>query len=816
MLRHFRVALRTLLRRPTFSSIAVITLALGIGATVAIFTVVNSVVLEPLPYPDSDRLVRIEHPVPKLNPEWAWGVSEAGFFAMRAGNRTFDGLAVAEGGGGVLAGQDVAERVSVTRVSASVFELLGGRPAAGRLFRWEDNEPGSPRVVLLAEDFWRTRFSGDPSIVGSTVELNGRPLQVVGVVEAGFDLPERDTDLWYPVEISPAKEPVNWHRFTAYGRLRPGMTPEAAEADLNRLIRDWPETLPNAYGARGAEDSFVEESGFRAAVTPLREDVVGDVSAALWILLGAVGIVLLIGCVNVANLFLVRLEAGRRESALRTALGASRADLAAKWLTESLLLAIVAGVIGLLLAAWGIAGLVAAGPQIPRMEEISLGWRSVGFTGGVALAAALAFGLLPLIRSAVRFEWLREGVGLTASRRGNAIRRGLVIFEIALALVLLTGAGLLLRTFQNLRAVDPGVDPDGVLTMEVSLPWGHYGTWEKVAAFHRTLSERVAALPGVTAVGATQQLPLAGGTGCAILFTADVAARPRLSSCFASTVQATPGYFEAMGIDVAGDAPTWLDMEARRGGVVVTRAFAEHVWPGEDPIGKTVRGNGEREPYYRIVGVAEDIRANGLSEPPVPQVFFPMLPMEGAPLWGPQTSLTLAVRTAEGAPTSLAGPVRSLIREMDPGVAIGAARPMTEVVAESMLRTSFAMLLLGIAAAVALALGVIGLYGVIAYTVEQRRPEIGIRIALGAGRGAVRRMVVGEAATLAGAGVVVGGAVSLATTRVLAAQLYGVEPRDPATLGAVAVVLVGVALAAAYIPARRAAAVEPMGVLRGE
>ncbi|HUG41537.1 MAG TPA: ABC transporter permease [Longimicrobiales bacterium] len=810
MLRHLRIAARTLLRRPSFAAIAVVTLALGIGATTAIFTVVNAVVLEPLPYADSDRLVRLEHPVPLLNPEWKWGMSEAGFFAARESNRSFTDIAVYEASSLVLAGEDVAEEVPATGVSANLFDVLGGRAAVGRLFRWEDNDPEASLAVVLSHEFWRTRLGADPRIVGTTLELNGVAAEVVGVVEPGLDVPERNTHLWYPVRISASKTPVNWHRFNAVARLAPGVTPEMAEGDVRRVMADWPETLTNAYGS-----DFYERTGFTAAVVPLRDHVVGDIGAALWVLLGAVGIVLLIGCVNVANLFLVRLEAGRRESALRMALGASRADLAAKWLAESVLLGGAAGALGLILAGWGIAALVAAGPDIPRLEEISPGWRSAAFTAAVSLGAALAFGLLPVVRSGVRFEWLREGPGLTASRQRNAARRGLVVFEMALALVLLTGAGLMLRTFHNLRSVDPGLDPEGVLTMELSLPSAHYFGYEAVASFHRSLSERVAALPGVVAVGATQALPLAAPTGCSILFTADAAARQRMSECFASTIQATPGYFRAMGIEVEGEAPSWRDVEARRGGVVVTRAFADHVWPGQSAIGQTVRGNGMGEPYYRIVGVTEDIRANGLNDAPVPQVFFPMLPLEGAPLWSPPRAMALAVRVAGVAPATLAAPIRALIRETDAGIAVGTVRPMTEVVAASMRRTSFAMLLLGIAAAVALALGVIGLYGVIATIVEQRRPEIGIRMALGAGRGEVQRMVVGEAAALAGVGVLVGGAASLVTSGVLAAQLYGVAPRDPVTLGAVAVVLVGVALAAAYIPARRAARVEPMGVLRG-
>ena len=809
--RTLRIALRTLLRRPSFTVVTVLTLALGIGATTAIFTVVNAVVLEPLPYPGSERLVQVEHAVPLSNAEWRWGVSEAGFFAIREGSRTLEDVAVHSSGGGVLAGDDVAARVNVGPVSANLFEVLGGRAIAGRLLRWEDNEPGAAPVVVLSEELWRGRFEGDAGIVGSMLELDGQPREVVGIVAAGFDVPGGDTDLWAAVSISPDNRPVNWHRFAAIGRLRTGADAAAVESDVDRLIAEWPERLPDAYA-----DGFVERTGFRAVVTPLREHVVGDIRSALWVLLGAVGIVLLIGCVNVANLYVVRIEAGRKESALRIALGASRGDLARKWLSESLLLGAAAAGVGLLLAWWGIAALVAAGPEIPRLEEIALGGRSAAFTAGVALLVSLVFGLLPVLRSGVPFGWLREGTGLTTSRERTLVRRGLVVFEIALALMLLTGAGLMLRTFQNLRSVDPGFEAEGALTLSISLPWRHYTGYEEVAAFQRQLSERVGALPGVAAVGATTHLPLGSASGCAILFTDDPAAQANLEHCFATPVLATPGFFAALGTTVTGEPPTWLDMEARRGGVVVTRAFADQVWPGQDPIGRSIRGNGRAEPYYRVVGVAEDLWANGLDQAPVPQVYFPMLPLEGAPLWMPPRAMSVVVRAASGDPARLADAVRSVVRELDTGVALADVRPMTEVVAGSMRRTSFAMLLLGIAAAVALALGVIGLYGVIAYVVEQRRPEIGIRIALGARRGEVQGMIVREAGILAGLGVLVGAAASLVTSGVLASQLYGVDPRDPITLVGVSLVLGAVALAAAYFPARRAASVDPMGVLRGE
>ncbi|MBA2243335.1 MAG: FtsX-like permease family protein, partial [Gemmatimonadetes bacterium] len=648
---------------------------------------------------------------------------------------------------------------------------------------------------------------------GSTIQIEGNPVEVVGVSAPGLQLPDRRTDLWMPVQIDPAREAVNWHRFQAVGRLRDGVTPDAAQSDLARLLGQFAEAMPNAYGG-----GFMEHSHFAVEVEPLRSQVVGDIVRVLWVLLAAVGIVLLIACANVANLFLVRMEARRREVAVRTALGASRGDLALRYLTESVVVALLAGAGALLLAYGGIQLLLALSPEgIPRLSEIALGWKGVAFTALVALGTGVILGLLPSLRRGENFAALRQGArGMTASRGQNTVRGALVIGEIALALVLLAGAGLMLRTVQQLRSVDPGVDPQGVLTLDLSLPAANYRGYEPVSQFYQELSTRVAALPGVTAVGATQQLPLKGGSGCALVFTDDPVAQERNNECFASTIQVTPGYFRALGIPVRGSAPSWSDAERRSGEVVVSRALAERLWPGEDAIGKGIRGNGSEPPFYRIVGVAGDVRANGLDQPPVEQVYFPMLPIEGAPLWSPPHSMTLAVRTATARPEDLTAAIRRLVAEMDPAVPIGSVQTMRQVIAGSTARTSFTMLLLGIAAGVALLLGVIGLYGVVSFVVEQRRGEIGVRMALGASTRQIAGMVVGQSTRLAVAGVVLGVLASLAVTRVLQSLLFETSPTDPLTLAAVSLLLTGVALVAAYLPARRAARVDPMIALRAD
>lgn len=810
-MRTFRIALRTLLRQPSFTLIAVLTLALGLGATAAIYTVVDSVVLDPLPYPEPEQLAWVDHPVASYG-ETHWGLSEAGWFALQDGNETLDGLAVYETPSFVLSGDGVSDEVDAARVSSNLFQVLGARPLLGRLFTEEDMASGELRGVL-SYGFWQNQLGGDPDVVGKTLQVEGFPLEVVGVLEPGFDLPAGNTHtaLWIPAQVSRDHRPVNWHRFQAIARMRPGETLAAVESDLRRVVHRFSELLPQAYGG-----GFVEESGFDVAVTPLSQHVVGDVSRALWILLGAVGIILLIGCANVANLFLVRLEAGRREYAVRTALGASRWDLARRSLAESLLLMGAAAVVGVLLSWWGLELVLGLARDLPRVDEVGVGIDTVAFTAVLAGVIGVVFGLIPALRPRPSMEALKEGVGLTPSRRRATVRGGLVALEMGLALVVLVGAGLMLRSFENLRSVDPGFDPAGVLTMRVSLPTSSYRGFPEVASFYQRLVERVNGLPGVAAAGASSSLPLRGTAGCSGMGIEDLAARERYDGCFINATMATPGWFEAMGIPVEGYEPTWEDMLAGRGQVVVSRPLADKLWPGEAPDGQGIRGNGYEPPYYRVSGIAGPVRQDGLDQPPVHRVYFPMLPMEGANLWSPPRGMTLAVRSAGPPPTALAAPIRSIVQEMDPTVALGEVQPMTAVVAASTGRTTFVMLLLGIAAAVSLILGVLGLYGVVAYVVTQRRAEIGIRMALGAAAGSVRGMVVRQAAWLAGLGTVLGVVVALGASRFLASQLFEVEPTDPITVASAAGLLVAVALAAAYVPARRASRLEPMRVLRNE
>jgi putative ABC transport system permease protein len=529
--------------------------------------------------------------------------------------------------------------------------------------------------------------------------------------------------------------------------------------------------------------------------------------------------VLLMAAANVANLFLVRLEAGRREAAVRTALGAGRAHLAVHYLSESLLLTVTAGLLALVLA-WGALHLfVAVAPaSIPRVAAIGLGWRAPAFTAALSIALGVVFGLVPLVsRRDVDTATLREGGrGLTSSRGTRIVRDALIVGQMTLALVLLAAAGLMLRTVEQLRHVKPGFDPDRALVMHVHVPWSRYGGWAPVAAFHKTLQERVAALPGVRAVGGGTDVPLVSFGFCSIVWVEDHPLAPGEEPPCVKVTEATPGYFTAMGIPVHGRVPDWHDTEAGTGAVVVTRALADRFWPGENPIGRGIKGNGARPPFYRIVGVTDDVRGEGLEKPPVEAVFFPILPIPEAPLWQPANDVDLVVRTSLDDPTTLLPTIRRAIEALDPAVSVDRVQTLTSVVRHSLARVSFILALLAIAAAMALVLSAVGTYGVIAYLVTQRRSEIGLRMALGARAWQVTRLVVGHSLRLALLGAAVGTVAALATTRLLTSLLYGVQPTDPATFIAAGAFLLVVAIAASMAPARRASRVDPVEALRGD
>jgi len=815
LLRESRLAIRVLLRRPGFTAVALLTLILGIGAVSAIFTVLNGVVLSPLPYPQAEELVWLESRVPGVAPNAVWGLSEAGYFHFQEENRSFAGLGAYRSTSLNLASDNGAARVRAALVSADLLDVLRATPAVGRLIEEADDTPDQPTLAVLGYSFWQRELGGDPDVVGTTVILNAIPHEVIGVMGEGIELPDQRIDVWLPLGMDPARPPVNWHWVQAIARLEPETSPAAAQADVARLTAQFTELFPSAY-----PESFVRESGFSTSVVPLHTHVVGDVSSALWLLFGAVGLVLLIAGANVTNLFLVRTEGRRRELAIRSALGAEKTHLAWHYLSESLLLCLGAAAGALLLAHGAVKLLLhLAPPGLPRLAELGLGGDAIAFTVLIAIAVGVVLGLVPLVYRLVNYDALREGGrGLTPSPGRNFTRRVIVVAQVAIALVLLTAAGLMLRSFNQLRHVDPGLDPQGVLTMDLTLPYSSYQSYEDVNRFYHDLLVRIEALPGVTEAAATQRLPLADVGGCAAIFIQDDPPEPDEQPPCVGTAQVTPGFFDALGIPVRGEVPTWSDMERRSGGVVVTRALADRLWPGVDALGKGIRGNGWGEPFYRVVGVADDFRSDGLDRPPLQAVFFPMLPLEGANLWSPPHSMSLAVKTTLARPEELTGAIRRVLADLDATVPLASVRTMEEVVERSptVARASFTMLLLGIAGGMALLLSGVGLYGVIAYSVGQRRTEIGVRVAVGAGAGEVVRMVVRRSLMLSIIGVALGLVAALAVTRVMRSLLFGVTPTDPLALVAAAVLLVLLSLVASLVPARRAVSVDPVEALRVE
>ena len=809
-----RHALRRLARQPAFTVPAILTLALGLGATTAIYTVLDAVVLRPLPYANADRLVYLDTPMPGMGADTRWWLGRHQMFYFKEHARGLEDIGVYQSSRVNVLGDAGAraERVSSASVSASLLSTLGFRPHTGRLITAEDNlNDGPPRIALLGYDFWVRRYAGDRGVVGKTIDLEGFPVQIVGVLQPGAHLPDARVDIWMPAHVDPATPARSNHTWSGVGRLRSGYAAADLELELASHVKRFPEIFPTVYSER-----FMQNTGFSVAVTPLRQWVVGDVvTRALWILLGSVALVFLVAAANVANLFLVRVDARRREIAMRMALGAGRSHLAAHFLVEGLVLSVAAAALGVMVAYAGLRGMLSAAPSgIPRLDEVHLSASSIAVAIALALVTGVIFALIPMATAKVNVQTLREGSRtLTASRRRHAVRGALVAGQVALALVLLAAAGLMVRSFQNLRSVQPGFDANDVLTMAVALPAVRYATDRSVAQFVEQLSNRVKAMPDVRDVGFGEQLPPAMSEGCTGVIT-EAPTREEMKSACILIMRAAPGYFEALRIRVEGRTPTWTETNGGAGPAVVTRALAQQLWPNESAIGKGIRCCFAGKTWYRVIGVTDDVRGSGFDQPVTQAVFFPMIAMEDARLEGTPRYLQVIVRSQSGNLTALAPAVRRAIAELDGTVPIANEQSMQQVVARSMAKRTFTLTLLGIASVMALLLSAIGLYGVVSYVVGERRSEIGVRVALGAQRGEVGRMIVMQSVRLTAIGVMIGLAGALASTRLLQSLLFEVQPTDPATLGGVSLVLVAIAAAASWVPARRAMRVDPVEALR--
>jgi putative ABC transport system permease protein len=794
-------ALRRLRQAPGFTLVAVATLAIGIGATSAIFSVVNAVLLRPLPFPEPGRLVRVAQTW-KGQPAV---YSPQNFLDVAAQATSFSGLAAVDTSGVTLTGQGAAARLEGAEVTASFFDVLRVRPLHGRGFVTEENEPGHNRVAVLGYPLWRDRFGADPGIVGRTVSLNRVPHVVVGIAPPGFRYPG-DVEIWTPMEYDERFRTDSrgaWY-LGVVGRLRDGATVDGARQEVSTIA------------ARLAQAYADANEGVGGTVIPLLDATVGESRRALLVLLGAVGFVLLVACVNVANLLLARTAARESELAVRAALGAGRARLVRQLLTESLLLALLGGAAGLLLSVAIVDGLVALAPQgVPRLDEVSVNRVVVAFGVALSLVTTVLFGVFPAVQTSRRTtaRALRQGSRGILGRGRARLRGGLVAGQIALAMVLLTGSALLLRSFALLRGVDPGFQTEKALAFRVSLPESAYAEDAQRTSFHDELQRRLGVLPGVRAVGAVAGLPLTGNH-FNISFTVD--GRPEVPPAQQPSMEvriANPGYFRAIGIPVRrGRSFTEGDRPETPQVVVLSETAARRYFPGEEPIGRTIRlglGRGRgRKAGGEVVGIVGDVRESGLGADSPPEIYVPYAQF-------PIESMDVVLRT-DVEPRSIAAVAERVVHGLDAELPVARVATLDEVLARSVSEPRFYALLLGTFAAIALFLAALGLFGVMAYAVAQRTRELAVRIALGARREVLLGMVLREALLLGAVGVTVGLAGALLLSRVIASMLFSLSPRDPATLAGVAVLLLATAILASYVPARRATRVDPVIALRSE
>jgi len=806
-----RGAARSLRRSPAFSVVTVVTLALGLGATVGIFAVVHGIVLSPLPFSDPGELVTPRFRAPGIGIR-DLSTSEPMYVQLRERSRTLVEVAVWDGVEVNVGADGGSVRTAAARVSDGFFPLLGISPALGRGIEPDDVLPGAPGVVVLSHGFWERRFGGDRDVLGRTIRVSGEGAEVVGVMPAGFGFPRGETELWVPLVFDPADPGHGNYYLDPVARLAPGVSLGDARAETERLMLRMSEVYPGDY-----QWMHREAVDFRVEMQTLKENLVGDVDDGLLLLLGCVALLLLVAGANVANLFLVRAEARQREMAMRTALGAGRSRLIRQVLAESLALSLAGGALGVGLAALAVDALLAWNPaRLPRAGEVGMTPEVLVFALAISVTAGLLFALHPALRATTGrlADALKEGRASTASASRVRGRSLLVAGQVALSLLLVSGSILLARSYWNLRSVDPGFEAEGVLTFRLSFDPVRYGDDDETGPFVHRLLDRIRGLPGVEAAGAVNHLPLARGGSESTLFAADdPPAEDEVPPAVAYRF-ATEGYFETMGIRLLrGRALERSDAVSRRPVAVVERTLAERLWPDRDPLGKRL-GPGE-DRTYTVVGIVEPVRDVALSLDPGEIVYYPVIEPEDRGQWG-GGAISVAVRTGGPSPGPLAAEIRRLVDAMDPDVPLADVRSMEELVADDTAQTAFLMLLLALAAAMSLLLGTVGLFGVLSYVVARRRREIGVRIALGAGAGRVRGMVLRQSLAVAAAGLSVGLVASLALGRFLQGLLFQMSPRDPVTLAGTAAALLGVAAAAAWIPARRAARTDPMEALRAE
>lgn len=801
--RDVRIAARVLLRSPGFTLVAVLTVGIAIGANASIFSVVNGVLLRPLPYAEPEELITFSLDASRGGaPELP--LSPAGYWHFRNKSQRFADL-----GGYVttvqpLTGDGPAEQVAIAPVTWSLFPTLGLTPAKGRTFTEEEDVPGGPDLAVVSHDLWRTRYGGDPGILGRTIELNGVARQVIGVMPEGFDFPSPETSIWIPLRLDPATQNFGGHFIRPVARLRAGATLATAREDVEQLIARFGEV---GYGPSWFNGVFTGG----ATVESLRTSIIGESERPLLIVFGALGFVLLIACTNIASLFLVRTKARTREIAVRRAMGATRTRIVQYTLAESTLIALASGVLGIVLAVVGTRVLAVLRPAaIPRVGEVTVDIVVVGFVALTALGASFLLGALPALRAAavgVSGALRDGGRSATAGRERQVARGVLVVTEIALAVILLVGSGLMVRTAQALSEVDPGFETENVLTFSIALPPIAYQPGDRTAAFFHELAESIRQMPGVTGAGAVDFLPLAGGGPFLATTIDDHPLGPDEFPPAFNVRRVTPGYFEAVGIPVLeGRAFDIDDHAARLGTSIISVNVREKYWTDRSPLGRRITPSTAPS---NIVGVVGNVRTNGLDEPFDEFVYLPMVDSTG----GAVTRMAFVVRAA-GDPLALMPRIREEVRSRDANLPITGVGLLEETVADSMAGTTFTTLLLVIAAGIALILGAVGIYGLISFIVGERTAEIGIRMSLGASARSVMGLFLRQAWLLAGAGILIGLVASLLATRLLQTLLFGISTFDALTWVAAPLTFFFVATVACLVPARRAATVDPASAFR--
>jgi putative ABC transport system permease protein len=797
-----RYSFRMLAKKPAFTAIVVFVMALGIGATTAIFSVVNAIVLRPLPYQNPDRLVMVWMDNRKLGIDQDWH-SYPNYLDYRDHNQTFETIAAFNNRSFNLTGIGEPERVLAVWSTANLFPLLGVAPAHGRTFNEEEETPGKDRVAVISDGLWKRRFGGDPGILNQPIQLNEQSVQVIGIMPPGFHFPQKDTEMWVPIALNERQRAArNSISYKAIGQLKPGVTLAQARADMSAI-------------AASLVERFPDQAGYGANLVALHEQVVGNVRVALWVMLAAVGFVLLIACANVANLLLAQAAVREREIAIRTALGASRWRIVFQLLTESSVLALVSGGLGLLVAWWGLKALISLSPaDIPRLDQVHISTGVLGFTLGVSVLTGLIFGLVPALQASKLdlAESLKEGGrGSTTGMHGSRVRNLLVIAEVALSIVLLIGAGLMIKSFINLQHFNLGFNPERLLTLQVSLAGSKYRDGNQAANFYKQVLERVANTPGVESVGAISTIFLSKTPNSTNFTIENRPPVPDAENIEVPLDAVSLNYFRTMGIPLlAGRDFDERDVDGTLPVGIINDTFARRFFPNEDPVGKRyVYGRPAPDnPWITIVGIVGDMRRTGFDSEVRPETFLPHGQFRAR-------SMTMVVR-ASGNPTNLAGTIRNQIWEVDKDQPISQIRTMQETLGEMMAQRRFNMLLIGIFAAVALILASVGIYGVISYAVTQRAHELGVRMALGAQPRDVLKLILGQGMLLALIGVVIGIVASLALTRFMATLLYGVSATDPLIFALIGATLSGTALVACFVPALRATKTDPMIALRQE